>query len=366
MSQKLRKFFKAFGALLLLFLLYALGIILYGTYTDYQPTGVAPLQVQQQGTAPLPADSTLSLLSWNLGYCGLGAKCNFFYNGGGFFLAGDKMVRPPEELVQENYQGVRKLIQNNPSDIYLLQEVDMASKRSYFLNQYEGVKELLGGFVSSFAPNFKVDRVPIPILEPWRAYGQAHSGLATYSRYTPNKVERHQLPGEHGWPDRIFQLDRCAAVHYLPVDNGKQLVLLNIHNSAYDKNGVLKKQQMNYLKDFLLAEYEKGNYVIAGGDWNQCPPFFKFDAFRPGGRPYQAHYNIDAEFMPSDWQWIYDPTLPTSRSTKEFFDPKSTFITLIDYFLISPNINALKVKTINQDFRFSDHQAVRMEVRLGG
>jgi len=71
-------------------------------------------------------------------------------------------------------------------------------------------------------------------------------------------------------------LDRCFLVNRYPLKNGKELLIVNTHNSAYD-NGTLKKQEMAFLKQWLLDENNKGNYIVVGGDWNQCPPRFKPD-----------------------------------------------------------------------------------------
>ena len=46
------------------------------------------------------------------------------------------------------------------------------------------------------------------------------------------------------------------------------------------------------------------------------------------------------------------------------YNPKETFITLIDYFLLSPNVKLKEVRGINQEFEFSDHQPVAMKVEL--
>ncbi|MEL6925090.1 MAG: endonuclease/exonuclease/phosphatase family protein, partial [Bacteroidota bacterium] len=144
----------------------------------------------------------------------------------------------------------------------------------------------------------------------------------------------------------------------------KDLVVLNIHNDAYDASGDLKQIQLEYLRDLAKAEYEKGNYVLVGGDWNMVPPYFKYDGFikNPDGKYFQ--HNIPAELMPADWQWIYDPTEPTNRKTNTKYEPGKTFVTLIDFYLLSPNLKALQVKTIDQAFEFSDHQPVRLKVVL--
>jgi endonuclease/exonuclease/phosphatase family metal-dependent hydrolase len=141
-------------------------------------------------------------------------------------------------------------------------------------------------------------------------------------------------------------------------------VVINAHLSAYDKGGVLKKQQMAFLQGLVTTEYEKGNYVIVGADWNQCPPFFPFDTFSPGKTDGYTQSNIAADFVGEDWQWLYDPTIPSNRKLRSTYDPENTFRTVIDFFLISPNIKALKVKTLDQQFRFSDHQPVWVQLEL--
>jgi len=153
-------------------------------------------------------------------------------------------------------------------------------------------------------------------------------------------------------------------MHRYDLSSGKEMVVLNIHNSAYDKGGFIKKQQLEYLRKLILTEYEKGNYVIAGGDWNQCPPDFQFDAFSPGQTDGYTQINIEKDFLPADWTWVYDPSVPTNRKVEEIYEEGETFTTIIDFFLLSPNVEALSVKGIDLDFASSDHQPVRMEFRL--
>mgnify|MGYP002241508406 CR=1 FL=1 len=51
-------------------------------------------------------------------------------------------------------------------------------------------------------------------------------------------------------------------------DTDKELVIINFHLEAYD-SGEGKIAQSKKLAKKLQEEYEKGNYVIAGGDFNQ-------------------------------------------------------------------------------------------------
>ena len=84
----------------------------------------------------------------------------------------------------------------------------------------------------------------------------------------------------------------------------------------------------------------------------------------PGKTDGYSQTNIPADFVPEDWQWIYDPTVPSNRKLRSPYDVEKSFQTLIDFYLISPNLQARRVKTIDQQFRFSDHQPVWVEVEL--
>lgn len=59
------------------------------------------------------------------------------------------------------------------------------------------------------------------------------------------------------------------------IENGKELVLINTHNEAFDEGGNTRTAQMKNIKEFVLNEDKAGNYVIVGGDWNQYPPDLK-------------------------------------------------------------------------------------------
>ena len=363
-KSKLSLIFKILWGILMLFLIYFIILVTHGTMNDYQPEEVISLVPIQKSTIETIKDSTASLIIWNTGYSGLGAKSNFFYDGNGALLSGGKMVRPPEELVDSYIEGAIRFIRMHEADFYLFQEVDRNSKRSYCKDIFQLYLNQLPNYDAYYARNFLVKRMPIPILEPWNAYGKTDSGLASFSKYHSTKSTRFQLPGEYTWPTNIFQLDRCVLVTRYKHKNGKELVVMNIHNSAFDEGGSLKTLQMDYLKDLATKEYEKGNYVILGGDWNQCPPFFKFDGFVENQNNKYHQTNIDATFYPEAWKWIYDPTVPSNRKVDDLYVAGKTFVTLIDFYLLSPNLKAVEVKTINEDFQFSDHQAVSLTVQF--
>lgn len=365
--KTIKKIFKWIGLFLLLFLCYVIGSILYGTVTEYKPADTISLEIEQTNSNTVVNDSILTAVLWNVGYGGLGAESNFFLDNGGFYRSNGDMVRASETMVNKNIDGALSFLSANDSvDFILLQEVDANSRRSYYINQYEKYQETLPGHSSTFALNFNVKRVPIPMLEPWNVIGKAYSGLGTFSKYTPKSVDRFQLPGEYGWPDRIFHLDRCAAVHRIPHESGKEVIIVNIHNSAYDKGGLLKKQQMEFLKKFFLEEHAKGNYLIIGGDWNQCPPGFAFDKFSKseGDAIGYSQINVTEDYLPEGWKYVYDTNVATNRKLNFPYEKGKSFTTLIDFFLVSPNVEVLESKGVDQNFQYSDHQPVWMKIKL--
>jgi exonuclease III len=359
----MKRLLKIVLAPIALFLVYFIGTLIFGTITDYQPEEQIKLTIDGQSKKQITSD-TITLLSWNIGYSGLGKESNFFYDDNYFFTSGNKMIRPTQEFSDTYWAGIQKVIAENPADFVLLQEVDVNSDRSYHRNQYAQLFNTLKGYSGVFAVNFNAGRVPIPVLEFWNVIGQVYSGLASYSKFQPTDATRFQYPGKFPWPERIFNLDRCMSVQRYPTRHNKELVVINSHNSAYDKGGSLKQGEMNYLKKFLLDEQAKGNYVIVGADWNQCPPNFQFDAISPVKDSSYSQINIEQNYLPANWKWVFDPKFPTNRKLTNTYDPKTTFTTLIDFFLTSPQIEILEVKGIPTNFNYSDHQPYMVKLKL--
>lgn len=351
------KIFLRFAALLILLVVIFLGgIILYGTLTDYKPApgSSVTLEISGKGKAISNTDTTLHFLNWNIGYGGLGAESDFFYDGG-------KMVRAKRENWDKYFNGITQtLLQNDSIDFYLIQEIDQNSKRSYHINQYDSVLRLLQNGTASFGLNYNVKHVPLPFTNP---LGKVYSGVATYSRFQPSLSERFQYPGKFAWPTRIFFLDRCFISSRFPLQNGKELIVINTHNSAYDETGEVKKAEMEFLKEYVINEYVNGNYVVVGGDFNQRPPRIDAQKFSEAPENTFIPPGIDRDFMPPGWFWVFDAFVPTNRHLDAPLQD-DTYKTLIDYYLVSPNVEVTAIRTLDLQFLYSDHQPVLMSVRI--
>ncbi len=325
--------------------------ILFSTISDYKPD--EKIEVFRSDKPEKINDSLqIKILIWNIGYAGLNAEMDFFYDGG-------EMVRPEKNIVEENIKAVNSfLAKYKENDFILLQEVDKDAKRSYGINEYENISKSFPECNKNYGKNYDVFFIPMPIYAPM---GKVDAGLMTISKNIPSNSTRYSFPGNYSWPKSLFLLDRCFLVNRYPTQNGKELIIINTHNSAYD-DGSLKKQQMEYLKTFLEEEFKKGNYIIVGGDWNQCPP--KFEAKFTGNIPSTENYaNIDSDYL-KKWTWLYDDKNPTNRNLSVPYDANKTTTKVIDFYLLSPNIEAVSVKNVNLNFKNSDHNPVEAVLQL--
>jgi len=355
--KTLKKILKAVLIIIAVLVLGFIGLILYAVISDYKPEE-KELISQSDNPSVLDDSLTLSLLTWNIGYAGLDKDMDFFYDGG-------TKVITPEKNCLENISGISDfLLQNDTIDFILLQEVDRDSKRSYRIDQYEKIDSSLSDHKSFFAKNYVVFFVPTPPAKPM---GKVESGIATYSKFVPVSSTRYSLPGDFGFPTQLFYLDRCFMVTRYKLNGSKELVLINTHNEAFDEAGDIRKSQMARIKEFVLNEYDSGNYVITGGDWNQYPPEFK-PAFS-GDKAFTGqigNFNlvgIESDYMPGDWKWIYDPATPSFRTLLAAYDPATTPTSVCDFFLISPNIESVSVKCHHLGFANSDHNPVIIQVK---
>ena len=361
--RKLRRILLVVVAIVAVYLLVVIG---YGTLTDWKPNGVDALTAPSPTSPPAAVitDSLLTFVTWNVGYGGLGAEDYFFYNRGDFFWTDLGKARAPRSNVDRYVAGQDLTLRSTDSRFFFLQEVDSASRRSYYTDQVTAARAARPDYSAYYAPNFRSRLVPIPLFQPWDHYGAVESGLMTLSAYAPLTAERHQLPGTFGWPTRLFQLDRCALRQEFATAFGPALVVYNVHLSAYDSDGSLRRQQMAYLRERVLADFAAGNYVVVGGDWNQIPPGFNWFSLNPTVEETILPTAISFDFLPAGWAWAYDPATATVRRSDESYDAHRSEKSVIDFFLCSPNIRIRRVKGLNQDFGFSDHQPVYLEAEL--
>ena len=351
---------------ILLLILALAGMIVFLMITEYKPAPVEDLSGQITDSKDSrflgfsahqfmsSTTRTLTCLTWNLGYAGLDRELDFFYDGG-------KMVNPPKEHSERALQGIAGTLAGYDTlDFIFLQEVDFDSKRSFHTNQSGVIGSHLPLHVPVAAVNYDCRFIPVPATDPM---GKVKSGIVTFTRSLPAEATRHAYKANFGWPKRLVFLKRCFLVTRFNLENGKQLLMVNLHNSTFDADGALRLSEQAQLQEYLEAEYAKGNFVVAGGDWNMNPRGFAKQSIATGDRVQEILPPLGEGFMPG-WQFAFDPTAPSNRNVDQPYSKGETPTTVIDFFLLSPNVRLAGVKTLDLGFEYSDHNPVLLTFQL--
>ena len=313
------------------------------------------LAVSNQSEAVAAVDQVFRVLTFNLGYASLDQHQDFFFDGG------DMSRAASEEQVLANMAGMETVMREADADFMFLQELDRDSTRSFRVDQYRHFQDGFMNYGTVYAPNYQALWVPVPILEPM---GAVQAGMATFSKYQMNDAVRYALEGQESWPMILFELDRAMIKSVVPLDNGEELVLINIHLSAYDEGGELRAKQSAHLIREMNRYAEEGAYVVVGGDWNQLlDESLKHDpAFQDEWPDWLVE--VSPALSEGGFQWGVDPTVPTVRDLNEPYQQGETFETVIDGFLVSANVDIVEVKGYDLEFAHSDHNPVEMRFRL--
>ena len=356
MMKVLKKLFKVLGCIILaLVILVAVALGVF-TIVEYRPADTETIIADHSAEAVLAAGTPLNAVSWNVGYGALGDNADFFMDGGTSVYTADR------ERVGTNLEGIRnKLMELNP-DLLLLQEVDINSSRSYGIDERKILSEGMPIASEAFAYNFNALYVPYPIPP----IGHVESGLYTLSAAEMRSAERVSLPVPFSWPIRLVNLKRCLLVSRFPVSGSdRELVVINLHLEAYD-DGKGKEAQAQQLISFMQSEYAKGNYVIAGGDFNQRFTNIDQSAYPVYSGMWQPGV-IDASAFGNSFALLQDNTVPTCRSLDRAYagaSAKGFQFYLIDGFIVSSNVKVEYVRTLDLGFVCSDHNPVLMRFTL--
>ena len=323
----------------------------------YNPEDVETVSQAQTGTKTLSIGDSVKIMTWNTGYASLGETADFFMDGG-------SMVKTANaDQVEENVDSILEVIKEQDPDVVFLQEVDLNSSRSNHINQYAEYEEALNDeYVDTFAYNFKVLYIPYPIPN----MGQVNSGLATFQKYSLIDSQRIQLYCPFNTFVAAFNLRRCLMVNRVQIeDSDKELVIINVHLEAYD-SGEGKAKQTEQLKEFIETEYEKGNYVIAGGDFNQVFSNVDTSAYPKISDDMWMPAEIDTSVF-DNFSAVTDAMAPTCRSLDKVYvgADKSNFqYYVIDGFLVSDNLQIDSIENLDLDFVNSDHNPIVLNVTL--
>ena len=240
----------------------------------------------------------------------------------------------------------------------------MDGTRSRHIDQAAYLLDAAGeGWDSTFAQNYDSPYLFWPPLEP---HGANRSGMLSLSRFSMSSALRRSLPIEKGVM-KLVDLDRCYAVHRIPVEEGRELVLYNVHLSAYTSDGAIAEEQMEMIFSDMLAEYRRGNYAIAGGDFNKDLLGNSEEVFGVSGEDYTWAQAVPPELVPAGLTLVApldnEAPVPSCRNADQPYGPED-FVLVADGFVVSDNVSVEASSAVDTGFRWSDHNPVYLDFVL--
>jgi len=213
------------------------------------------------GASTVYNGGTLKVVTWNIRF-----------GSGRFPFFGDSCG---DEVISENsdvkliMQAIADTLNKIDADIVLLQEVDVSSKRTGYLDQVQYLLENTYLNYGCYASMWKADFIPTDGI------GKINTGNAILSRYEITEAERVELRLRTDQDDLIqyFYLRRNILKAKIPslAQSGKDFFAVDIHATAFATDDTKQQHLIKYSE--VLSEIANNNGVfVSGGDLNSVPP----------------------------------------------------------------------------------------------
>mgnify|MGYP002860903939 CR=1 FL=1 len=319
---------------------------------DLEPSG--------DSASPAQTDTEYTIVTYNLGFGAYTDDFTFFMDEGK-----ESRARSKESVINCITKTSDTALSYDP-DIALFQEVDTDSDRSFHVNEVSLINDKFataGKYDNLYAENYHSTYLMYP---PTKPLGASRSGILTESKFDITSSVRRSLPIATGFK-KILDLDRCYSVSRIPVEGGSELVLYNQHLSAYGTDAAQGNAQLEMLLGDMKSEYDKGNYVICGGDFNHDFTVGSKEYFNPGtDKSYSWCEPFPDEIIPEGFRKCTDYAegmVSTTRYTNIPYG-KDSFTVILDGFIVSGNITVNYVQNIDTGYKYTDHNPVVMRFTL--
>lgn len=305
---------------------------------------------------PVRRNTVYRIMTYNIGFGAYTPEYSFFMDGGKSSWAKDK------ESVLATVSGAAEMVQEIRPDFILLQEVDIDGTRSYHVNELELMNQFLKGYYYTYAQNYDSPFLAFP---PWQPHGANQAGIVTYSRKNMADTMRRSLPVSESL-NKLVDLDRCYSVVRIPMEEGGSLCLYNIHMSAYGSSDEIREGQIAMLAEDMKTDYENGNYVICGGDFNHdLKASMNVTPAVEWAYPFPRESLPTGFFMPIDTAEEEEILHNSCRTADEPYNEETAFTVTLDGFIVSDNVRVITYTNVDLGYEFSDHDPVYMEFFLG-
>lgn len=285
-------------------------------------------------------NQTYTVVSYNLGYL----------SGLENAATKDGAKQRSREFYEQNLQDAIAFLAPLQADIMGLQEIDIHSKRSHYVNQVETLASKLKFPTALIGIAWDKNYIPFPYFPPYAHFAKTLAAQSIFSRYPITKGSRIVLEKVASQPFfyRAFYIDRIAQIAEIDL-NGQPLILINVHLEAFDEPTRINQT----IKIKELAETYAAKYpVLLIGDFNSSLNHKK--EIQPSIKLLLASTKLQSALTLEQIQAELFATYPTDK-------PKYTF----DYiFYNRDRIEPIAAQVITSTTTPSDHFPIAMKFRL--
>ncbi len=361
----LKKAIKALAVAVAVVIVVVGGYVGYVAAQYYRIDDNLALSCENNQASKVKIGQEYTISTFNIGFGAYTHEFSFFMDSGEFVdgktVTGKWSTAKDKQTVLTNTNGAISEIEKLNADFMFFQEVDENGDRSHHVNQLNAIQNNFNGFASIYAENFHTAKLLYPFNDP---HGKTNAGIVTLSSKQVSGAVRRSFPVDESFPNKFFDLDRCFSITYLPVENSdKYLCLVNVHASAYDEGGIIRKQQMQMLNQVLAGERQAGNYIVVGGDFNHDIAN-SHGAFATQMKKPNWVFEMNDSDLASGFRFATAKNAPTCRSTDIAYTKGVNYTVVVDGFIVSDNVESIDVQNVDLDFKYSDHNPVVLKFKL--
>jgi endonuclease/exonuclease/phosphatase family metal-dependent hydrolase len=290
--------------------------------TQFEPTEDATFYESREITPPPSSPpSAIKVMTWNIRFAA-GRQTPWFGDS-----CGDRVILTEDE-VYHNLEALAARINEVQPDILFIQEADIKSKRTAYVDEVSWLLNHTGLNYAAYATAWQAQYIPSDGL------GRMDMGNVVFSKWPISSAERITLPqrGDQDALTRYFYLQRNMIKAKIAVPGLDKFYVLNIHVDAFSTDDT-KHKHIILFKEELDKMNSEGDLFVAGGDFNLLPPGTDSTDFcdedkcagesfhQPGDDPFHkegSNYTPEKTWL-VDLYNAYQPDIPLAQYQSDQF-----------------------------------------------
>ncbi len=213
---------------------------------------------ESEDQTPAQPKDTIHVMTWNVRYGA--ARLPWFGDS-----CGDRVLLTEDEL-ETSLSNIAQYIQETDPDILLIQEIDVSSKRTNYMDEVQYLLDHTDLNYGAYASAWQSQFIPSDGL------GKMDMGNAILSKWEIVDAVRHQLPlrGDQDALTQMFYLRRNVLEAEIDI-GGTTVFAVNVHATAFATDDT-KQKHIQSFTDVLERLDDAGIPFVSGGDLNSLPP----------------------------------------------------------------------------------------------